>query len=58
MAGLGSLPRGPIAGPINGAALNAAIGTPRSSALQRSASVPPTTDIGQSWYPTGLESPW
>lgn len=38
--------RGPIAGPMKGAAEKAAIGTPLSSVLQRSASVPPTRVIG------------
>lgn len=37
---------GPITGPMNGAALNAAMGTPRSSDLHRSANVPPTKVIG------------
>lgn len=32
--------------PMNGAALKAAIGTPRSSFFQRSARVPPTRDMG------------
>jgi hypothetical protein len=41
-----SLTKGPIAGPINGAAENAAIGTPRSSVFQRSARVPPTSVMG------------
>lgn len=35
-----------LAGPIKGAALKAAMGTPRSSLRQRSASVPPTRVIG------------
>src|SRR5690348_2197331 len=37
---------GPTPGPINGAALNAAIGTPLSSFLHMSTSVPPTNDMG------------
>lgn len=41
-----NLTNGPIAGPRNGAAENAAIGTPRSSAFQRSARVPPTSVMG------------
>jgi len=35
-----------LAGPINGAAENAAMGTPRSSLRQRSARVPPTRVMG------------
>lgn len=35
-----------LAGPMKGAAENAAIGTPRSSFFHRSASVPPTRVIG------------
>lgn len=38
--------RGPIAGPMNGAALKAAMGIPRSSVVHRSANVPPTNVIG------------
>jgi hypothetical protein len=35
-----------LAGPMNGAAENAAMGTPLSSFLHRSASVPPTSVMG------------
>lgn len=35
-----------LAGPINGAAEKAAMGTPRSSFLHKSASVPPTRVMG------------
>lgn len=38
--------RGPMAGPKKGAALKAAMGTPRSSVLHRSARLPPTSVIG------------
>ena len=38
--------KGPIAGPMNGAAENAAMGTPRSSVFHISAKVPPTSVIG------------
>ena len=38
--------KGPMAGPRKGAALKAAIGTPRSSVFQRSARLPPTRVIG------------
>lgn len=37
---------GPMAGPTNGAALKAAIGTPRSSFFHKSDKVPPTNVIG------------
>lgn len=38
--------KGPMAGPMKGAAEKKAMGTPRSSFFQRSAKVPPTRVMG------------